>query len=335
MITPSQLHLDVPLTNLTIAQIQSNDVFIADKVFPRVSVEKQSDKYYVWPRGQFNRIGDVKKLAPGTEVEEITLSVSNDNYFAEVFGLGWSLTEQALANQDTQLNVRLAATTALTQKMLLKRELDWISTYFTTGVWTTQYTGVSGSPAANQVRQWNDYTNSTPIRDVTLAKTAMYLASGGTAAYNEVVAVMTQDVYDTLVSHPDFLARLNGGATVTNTALITQAKVAEIFGVNEVLIVRAIQNTGKEGLADAASFVATKRFALFSRPKAPGIMVPASGYNFVWDAGAGADYGVRVNSYTGDHLRIKHVAEKLEVLMAYDMKVISADMGVYFTTVIA
>jgi len=232
MITPSQLHLDVPLTNLTIAQIQSNDVFIADKVFPRVSVEKQSDKYYVWPRGQFNRIGDVKKLAPGTEVEEITLSVSNDNYFAEVFGLGWSLSEQALANQDTQLNVRLAATTALTQKMLLKRELDWISTYFTAGVWTTQYTGVSGAPTAGQVRQWNDYTNSTPIRDVTLAKTAMYLASGGTAAYNEVVAVMTQDVYDTLVNHPDFLARLNGGATVTNTALITQAKVAENSIVN-------------------------------------------------------------------------------------------------------
>lgn len=335
MITPSQVHMDVPLTNLTIAQIQSQDVFIADKVFPKVNVSKQSDKYYVWPRGQFNRVGEVKKLAPATEVEKITLNVSSDSYFAEVFGLGYDIPEQTLGNADSQLNLRLAATTALTTKMLLKRETDWISTYFTSGVWTTQYTGVSGAPSTGQVRQWSDYANSTPIRDITTAKTAMFLASGGTAQVNDIVAVMTQDVFDVLSNHPDILGRLNGGSTVVNTALITQAKIAEIFGVNEILIIRAIQNTGKEGLADAHSFLASKKFALFSRPRNPGMMVAASGYNFVWDAGSGIDFGLQVNSYTGGDLARRHIAEVVEVLMAYDMKVVSADMGVFFDSVIA
>jgi hypothetical protein len=44
LLTPSQVHIDAPLTNLTTAYVQSQDNFIADKVFPIVGVEKQSDK---------------------------------------------------------------------------------------------------------------------------------------------------------------------------------------------------------------------------------------------------------------------------------------------------
>lgn len=335
MITPNQVHIDVPLTNLTVAQLQSDENFIADKVFPNVPVDKQSDKYYVWPRGQFNRVGDVKKLAPGVASETVDLAVSTDNYFCEVYALGMDFTEQMLANVNTQLNVRLAGSTLLANKMRLKREIEWIETYFAPGVWTTQYAGVASAPTAAQFIQWNDYVNSTPIQNVTTAKTALFLASGGTAAYSDLVGVMTQDVYDVLTNHPDILARLNGGATTRDTALVTQQKLAEILGLAEILIPRAIQNTGKEGLADVNSFVATKRFAIFARPKAPGLMVPASGYNFTWSAGANAGFGIQVNSFTGEHLAIQHIAEKLEVLNSWDMKVVSPDMAVFFNTVIA
>ena len=335
MITPNQVHIDVPLTNLTVAQLQSDENFIADKVFPNVPVDKQSNKYYVWPRGQFNRVGDVKKLAPGVASETVDLAVSTDNYFCEVYALGMDFTEQMLANVDTQLNVRLAGSTLLANKMRLKREIDWIETYFAPGVWTTQYAGVASAPTAAQFIQWNDYVNSTPIQNVTTAKTALFLASGGTAAYSDLVGVMTQDVYDVLTNHPDILARLNGGATTRDTALVTQQKLAEILGLAEILIPRAIQNTGKEGLADVNSFVATKRFAIFARPKTPGLMVPASGYNFTWSAGANAGFGIDVNSYTGEYLRIKHIVEKLEVVNSWAMKVVSPDMAVLFDTVLA
>ena len=335
MITPNQVHIDEVLTNLTVAHLQSDENFIADKIFPNVPVDKQSDKYYVWPRGQFNRVGDVKKLAPGVESEVIDLTVSTDNYFCEVYALGMEFTEQMLGNVDSQLNVRLAGSTMLATRMRLKREIDWIQTYFAPGVWTTQYTGVASAPTATQVIQWNDYVNSTPIQDITRAKTALFLASGGTAAYNDHVAVMTQDVYDLLVNHPNILGRLNSGSTVTNTALVTQTKLAEVLGVSEILIPRAIQNTAKEGLADAHSFVATKRFAIYSRPKAPGLMVPSSGYNFTWNAGTNAGYGIQVNSFTGEHLAIKHIVEKLEVVNCWDMKVVSPDMAVFFDQVIA
>lgn len=335
MITPNQVHIDVPLTNLTVAQLQSDENFIADKVFPNVPVDKQSNKYYVWPRGQFNRVGDVKKLAPGVASETVDLAVSTDNYFCEVYALGMEFTEQMLANVDTQLNVRLAGSTLLATKMRLFREIEWINTYFAPGVWTTQYTGVASAPTAGQFVRWSDYLTATPIQDVTKAKTALFLASGGTAAYSELVGVMTQDVYDVLINHPDILARLNGGSTIRDTSLVTQQKLAEVLGLAEILIPRAIQNTGKEGLADVNSFVATNRFAIYARPKTPGLMVPASGYNFTWSAGANAGFGIQVNSFTGEYLAIQHIAEKLEVLNGWDMKVVSPDMAVYFGSVIA
>ena len=42
-----------------------------------------------------------------------------------------------------------------------------------------------------------------------------------------------------------------------------------------------------------------------------------------------------VQSYTGDYLSIEGIAEELHVVMGYDQKVVSADMGVFFNTVIS
>jgi hypothetical protein len=43
--TQADLHVNVPLTNVSIAYIQKADAFIATKVFPKVPVSKQSDLY--------------------------------------------------------------------------------------------------------------------------------------------------------------------------------------------------------------------------------------------------------------------------------------------------
>ena len=55
MLTASQVHIDQPLTNLTIAYLQSQDNFIADKVFPNVAVDKKTNKFYEYDRENFFR----------------------------------------------------------------------------------------------------------------------------------------------------------------------------------------------------------------------------------------------------------------------------------------
>ena len=332
MLTPAQVHIDQPLTNLTIAYLQSTTGFIADQVFPNVPVSKQTDKYYIYNREDFNRSGNVKPLGPRTRPERVGMSLSTDSYAIEVRALATDFDFQTLANEDTALDIRSAQSRMLTMQMMIDREKRWATTYFASGVWDTEYDGVAGGPSAGEVRQWDDYENSTPIIDVTNAKRAAQLASGG---FRPNVMVVTRDVRDVLVHHPDTLARLSGGATVTDTALVTDAKLAEIFEVSRFLVSDAIENTGKSGLAESNAFINTKKAALYYSPPAPGLMVPAAGYNFTWSTlDNSSGYGVEIRSYTGEYLAIEGIAEELHAVMAYDMKVVGKEMGVFFNTII-
>jgi hypothetical protein len=324
LLTPSSVHIDQPLTNLTLAYVQSQENFIADKVFPTVGVAKQSDKYYIYDRASMNRSGDVKKLAPRTEVDRIGLALSNSSYFADVYGLGMDFDEQTLANEDAALEIRAAGAQTLVNRILIDREEKFASTFFAAGVWTGQST-----PA----NLWSDYTNSTPITDVTTARRAMQLTSGG---YKPNTMVVGKEVRDILINHPDILARLNGGATVSNTALVTNAKLAEIFEVESFFVMEAVKNSGAEGLAESNAFIGGKHALLTHTPSSAGLMTPAAGLTFAWNSISGVNnLGVSIESFSDDALKRMQVAEHIQAKMAYDMKVVGADLGYFFNTVVA
>jgi hypothetical protein len=148
--------------------------------------------------------------------------------------------------------------------------------------------------------------------------------------------VVGKEVRDTLVNHPSILARLNGGATVTNTALVTDAKLAEIFGVEEFMVMETVKNTAAEGLTESNAFIGGKLAGFYYRPRSSGLMIPSAGYTFTWDELEGASgHGIAIKSYRGDYLAIDGVAEVLEANMAYDHKVVSADLGAVIDSVIA
>ena len=333
MLTPNSVHVDQPLTNLTIAYMQDTTGFIADKVFPRVPVSNKTNKYYIYNRADFNRAGQVQLRAPRTKAPVVGMSLSTDTYSAEVYSLATNFDFETLANADTALEIRAAGAQMLTMQLMIDREIKWASKYFAGSIWGSDWTGVSGSPSTSQVRQWSDYTNSTPIRDVTSLMQTVQLKSGGFKPNVMVVGKQTRDI---LVNHPDILNRLNGGATVTNTALITDAKIAEIFGVEEFLVMETVKNTAAEGVTESNAFIGGKSAALYYRPRAAGLMVPSAGYTFTWsDVANNSGYGIDVKSYVGDFLRVEGIAELLEANLAYDQKVVSSDLGGFIATVVA
>jgi hypothetical protein len=161
----------------------------------------------------------------------------------------------------------------------------------------------------------------------------MQLKSGG---FKPNVMVVGKEVRDALVNNPSILARLNGGATVTNTALVTDAKLAEIFGVEEFLVMETVKNTAAEGITESNAFIGGKSAAFYYRPRSAGLMVPSAGYTFTWDDLENASgHGITIKSYVGDYLAIDGVAEVLEANLAYDHKVVSSDMGAFIATVVA
>ena len=323
LLTPSQVHIDQPLSNLTLAYVQEQTNFVADKVFPTVGVARQSDKYYIYDRANMNRSGDVKKLAPRTEVNRIGMAVSNAAYYADVYGLGMDFDEQTIANEDAMLEIRSAGAQTLTTRLLIDREERFADTFFKAGVWTTDVT-----PA----NLWSDYTNSTPITDVTTGRRTMQLASGG---FKPNTMVVGKEVRDKLINHPDVLARLNGGATVTNTALVTDAKLAEIFEVENFYVMEAVKNSSVEGVAESNAFIGGKHAMLCYTPNNAGLMSPAAGLTFAWNNLEGVNnLGITVESFSDDALKRQQIAEMIQVKMSYDMKIVGADLGAFVNNIV-
>lgn len=333
MLTPSAVHIDAPLTNLTVAFLQDANGFIADRVFPKVSVSKKTDKYYIYNRADFNRTGQVQARAPRTQAPRVGMTLSTDTYSADVYSLATDYDFFTLANEDAALDIRAAGAQMLTHQLLIDREIKWASSYFAGGIWGTDWDGVASSPSSVQVIQWSDYTNSTPIADVTKIMRTVQLKSGG---FKPNVMVVGKEVRDVLVNHPTILARLNGGATVTNPALVTDAKLAEIFGVEEFMVMETVKNTAAEGLTESNSFIGGKLAGFYYRPRSSGLMIPSAGYTFTWDELEGASgHGIAIKSYRGDYLAIDGIAEVLEANLAYDHKVVSTDLGAVIDSVIA
>tara|TARA_X000001316_G_C922099_1_gene36918 strand:+ start:1338 stop:2324 length:987 start_codon:yes stop_codon:yes gene_type:complete len=326
LLTPSAVHVDQPLTNLTLAYAQSQENFIADKVFPTVGVSKQSDKYYIYDRANMNRTGDVEKLAPRTEVNRIGMTLSTSSYFADVYGLGMDFDEQTLANEDAMLDIRSAGAETLAMRLMIHREEQFASNFFVASQWGTDNT-LSGND------QWSDYTNSDPIEAVTLARRTVQLNSGG---FKPNTMVVGKEVRDKLINHPDVLARLNGGATVTNTALVTDAKLAEIFEVENFYVMEAVKNSSVEGVAESNAFIGGKNALLCYTPNNAGLMSPAAGLTFAWNNLEGVNnLGITVESFSDDALKRQQIAEMIQVKMSYDMKVVGADLGYLFINAVA
>ena len=330
LLTPSAVHVDQPLTNLTLAYARSQENFIADKVFPTVGVQKQSDKYYIYDRANMNRTGDVEKLAPRTEVNRIGMTISNSSYFADVYGLGMDFDEQTLANEDAALEIRSAGAETLAMRLMIHREEQFATNFFSDNIWGTNYDG-AGSTSGTNLLYWDDAA-AKPIQNVTDLRRVMQLKSGG---FKPNTMVVGKEVRDALVNNADILARLNGGATVTNTALVTDAKLAEIFEVENFYVMEAVKNSSVEGVAESNAFIGGKHAMLCYTPSNAGLMSPAAGLTFAWNNLEGVNnLGITVESFSDDALKRQQIAEMIQVKMSYDMQVVGADLGAFVNGIV-
>ncbi len=325
--TPGDVHVNAPLTNISIAFLQNATNFIATRVFPNIPVSKQSDRYYVYERGDFNR-DEMELRAPATESSGGSYTLDNTpTYFAPRFSFHKDIPDEVRSNADSMLNPDREATAFVTHKALIKREKLWTSKYFAAGIWTTQYTGVSSNPSASNRLQWNDAA-STPIEDVRLAKRGIAQSTG----FEPNKLVLGRAVFDALLDHPDVIDRIKYGQTPGNPAMAGADTLARLFNVDEVLVMNAIENTAVEGRAASHGFIGGKHCLLTYSTPAPGLMTPSAGYTFSWTGllGAGAE-GNRIRSFRMENLG----ADRVEIDMSFDQKLVSADLGAFWDGIVA
>ncbi len=339
--TISDVHVNVPLTNITLMQRQDDDEFVADRVFQTIPVQYQSDVYYTYLPEDFitNRMA---KRGPGAESVGGGYRIDNTPTFrCDVFSLHKDIPEQVRANSDSMLVPDQEAALYLSDQARLNRELLWATSYFATGLWGTEVAGVSSGATgvaagtSGTVLYWSDGASS-PIEDVRAMKQQIQLA--GLKRPN--IFTLSRTVFDILCDHPSLVDRLKYGQTGPQPAKVLKQTLAVLFEVDEVNVMDAIQSTGPEDPAAtyasqvdlSTAFVGGKSALLTYRPPAPGLMTPAAGYTFAWTGLLGSSaMGTRIKSFPMIWLdSMRH-----EIDNAFVQKIVAKSLGGFFNGIVA
>jgi hypothetical protein len=313
--TLADVHVNRLLTNMVVANFQDEAAFIATKVFPSVPVDKQANIYPVWNSADFNR-NVMRKRAPSTETAGGNIAPTTGTYFCQVYGFHIDVDDQLKANYDVEFRHEQGIAKFLSLVDLICREVNWTSTYFTSGVWDTDVVG------GTDFAQWND-DSSTPIKDIKNAKRAVLEVTG----YKPNTLVMGPEVYDALTLHPEILDRIKYGQTPGSPAQVTKNAIASLFEIEDLYVMESIQNTAKEGQTESTSFIAGKNALLTYVNKSGLVMMPSAGYTFNWTGytGAGAN-GSRTKTIRAELIG----SDRQEIEAAWDMKQVSSALGYMF-----
>lgn len=318
--TQSDVHVDAILTNISVAYIQNPAHYISTQVFPVVPVEKQSDIYYTYTKGDWFR-DEAQKRADATESAGSGYGLSTASYYADVWALHKDIGDQTRKNTDNPLDADRDATNWLSQRMMLRQEIQWVDDYFKTGVWGTDKTGTTDFTV------WSDYAASDPIEDVEGGKETI-LQNTGLMANTLVIGYQ---VFRKLRNHPDIIDRIKYTQGVTGRT-VTAEMLAAMFDLDRVLVAKAVKNTAAEGATDSFAFTHGKHAFLCHTAASPGLLTPSAGYVFSWrgiSEGLGTDVGV--SRFRMPELR----ADRIEAQMAWDNKVVATDLGYFFSGAVA
>jgi len=309
-------HIDKVLTDFSLAQFQSPSAFVAGMVLPTKSVNKQSDKYFVYDSAAFAR-DDVQLRAAGTESNGTGFSLSSDQYYCDKYSVHVDLSYDEVNEADAPIALEQDAAFLVAQQMLQKRERLVANAVFKTGVWGTDVLGASTT-------KWSDYVASDPIAAIDSAAKAILLGSFN----NPSTLVLGLDVFNALKSHPDL-----NRALVVSTPL-DEAGIARQLGVSRIIVPRAIGVYGTEGKTSAPAFIWNPKSALLlSNPMTVGLRTPAAAMMFAWTGAADAP---RPNGVASRKLDMPLAQSmRIESDLTLDVKITGATMGVFFDNIVA
>ena len=296
--TARQSHIDRALTNVSIAY--RNAAYIWPDVFPRVPVQKQSDKYFIFDKERwFSR--DAGARAPGTRAPRSDYSLSTDSYLCTEEALADGVPDELVANSDDPLRPLIRATQYVTDQLQLQVEQDVISTIFGTG-WSS-----SATPGT----LWsNDAAD--PFGDIETGMNTVAQSIGR----EPNTGVIGRGLWRYLKNHPDVLDRIKYTGSSGSPAIVALEAIAAIAGLDKVMVTAAIEQTADEGQTPVYAYLGGNHMVLMYVTASAALDEPSSGYTFVWGAN-------EVSRYREDQ---EH-QDVVEARMSWDIKLTATDAG--------
>lgn len=330
--TVTDVHVSAALSNIAVAYFQSEDAYVADRVFPLVPVQHQTDVYFVWSKADFFR-DEAQQRADASESAGSGVNLSTQTYSARVYALHQDIGYQTRANADPSVDLDVTSTRTLMQKLMIRRDRIFMAKYMATGKWATDVVGTAagsgGIPGTATPVYWDDDANSDPFTDIAVGQTTILNNTG----FLPNTLLLAWPVYQALRKHPLVIDRIK----YTNPAFagtITPQLLAAAFDVERVIVSKAVYNTAAENKAASMAFVAGKNALLCYAAPSAGLMNPSAGYTFAWSGLTGENsLGIRIAQIPMNWKGLGTIRNEGE--MAFDMQVVGSDLGYFFSGIVS
>ena len=151
--TPRDVHVDRPMTNISIAY--RNEMYIYPEVFPRITVDNQSDLYFIFDKDAWFR-DHAEPRAPGNKAARIDYILTTSSYLCLPYALSKAVTEEERKNADAPLRPDITATEFVTDSLERSQEIRVANKITASGNWTS---------VSNPGTKWTSDT-SDPFGDI-------------------------------------------------------------------------------------------------------------------------------------------------------------------------
>ena len=256
--------------------------------------------------------------APASGKPQIGVGVTTSStFFCQVYEAEFPMSAELAANWRIPLARDQAATRTLARAAYLRRELNWVSNFFTTGKWTGD---VTPSPT------WDDPT-SDPITDIETGIETVLKATG----IRPNVMGMGYQVWTKLKNHPLIIARVTAVTNVKDIREVTRQQIAQLFELDEVMVGEVAYNSANPGAAISMDFAAGKNVLLAYRAPSPSPIDPTAGSMFTWNGLVGSVDGIMIRN--GVDLRSEE--QWYQIKHAEDFKIVDSALGYFITGAVA
>ena len=139
--------------------------------------------------------------------------------------------------------------------------------------------------------------------------------------------LLSPNVLACLKNHPD----VKDCIKYTSKGVVTADLLAELFGVDKVIVPKAVVNSASKGASNAVARVVTNKVWLGYAAPEPSLMTPTAAYIFAWTGLFGnSKIGTRIKKF-----RIEEIeSDRIEGDICFDAKVVAPDMACLATNVL-
>lgn len=313
------------LTNMALSYYQNSANYFAKAIFPICPVQLSSDNYYIFSKEDLLRDNWTRKPAYG-KVAPAVVSESTGTYNCTVDQMIMGIDQIRQTDLQRRMGPSIRdpkqqRTKTIAEQANIHQDVQFANSFFKSGVWNNEWSGVAASPSGKQFIKFSD-DNSEPIKFVDERKTAMHESTGRTP--NRLA--LGANVFNALKEHPAILERVKYGGSTANPASVTEKVLAELFGVEKLVVLKSIYNKANMGEDENMSFIGDPNaFMLAYATNSPAVDEPSAGYIFTWDM-LGNGQILPILNYLGES---GTHTEYVEGLMANDMKKTSDDLAVF------